>query len=150
LWLEVAKILYERKHYSSSELIYKNLLPSDANHRSFEITKDIRETALFQLARISSRENRYGDAIKHYQQLLQSNPYHGVTLINLGLALARENRHREAVDILTKADEHNTRGPKKAKALAAKGISLMELGDTIAAQAALEQSILYRPQDAPT
>lgn len=139
VWLEVGRIACKRRQYDNCKGIFSALLQAEPNNID----------VLFQLAKLESKLDNDKAAVDFYQQLLHLQPNHQSSLINLGLALARLNRHREAIQVLRSAIDTSS-GNRKAKALSIFATSLMASDDYAGAITAFKQSIEYRPRHAAT
>ena len=88
-------------------------------------------------------------ATQAYLAHVNAFPNHQASHINLGIALAEQERHSEAIEILQRAADI-TSGARKGKSLSLLGISLSASDRLEDAEAAFEKSIEFRPTNAPT
>ncbi len=99
---------------------------------------------LFNLAHIRELD---GDpaATEGYRRVLEVEPNHLPSLVNLGNALLVDEAHEEAAEIFRRAADAD---PRSGKAHAALGFALQRLGRIEAALAALERATELDPHDA--
>ncbi len=136
VWLEVAKRLRKDKKLKRA----LNLL-NDLEKKS---PQDI--SVLFQLARVRSSLNEQEKAIEIYRKILSLQSSHQLSRMNLGLLLADKKDFSAAVEEFTAAIDI-TSGRRKAKSLAARGSSYIELKKYQEAVLDFQKSIQYRPTD---
>lgn len=104
--------------------------------------KNVKEWYAIGIALIS--ENRYEEAIKYYDKILEINPNDEKALLNKGSVLIELDRIEEAIKYYEMIIEIN---PNNVKALASKGIALAHLQEYNDALVMIDKALLLDPDN---
>lgn len=104
--------------------------------------KNVKEWYAIGIALIS--ENRYEEAIKYYDKILEINPNDEKALLNKGSVLIELDRIEEAIKHYERIIEIN---PNNVKALASKGIALAHLQEYNDALVMIDRALLLDPDN---
>jgi len=104
--------------------------------------KNVKEWYAIGIALIS--ENRYEEAIKYYDKILEINPNDEKALLNKGSVLIELDRIEEAIKYYERIIEIN---PNNVKALASKGIALAHLQEYNDALVMIDKALLLDPDN---
>lgn len=104
--------------------------------------KNVKEWYAIGIALIS--ENRYEEAIKYYDKILEINPNDEKALLNKGSVLIELDRIEEAIKYYERIIEIN---PNNVKALASKGIALAHLQEYNDALVMIDRALLLDPDN---
>lgn len=104
--------------------------------------KNVKEWYAIGIALIS--ENRYEEAIKYYDKILEINPNDEKALLNKGSVLIELDRIEEAIKHYERIIEIN---PNNVKALASKGIALAHLQEYNDALVMIDKALLLDPDN---
>lgn len=104
--------------------------------------KNVKEWYAIGIALIS--ENRYEEAIKYYDKILEINPNDEKALLNKGSVLIELDRIEEAIKYYERVIEIN---PNNVKALASKGIALAHLQEYNDALVMIDRALLLDPDN---
>lgn len=131
--------LSRRQHYGEAVDVFASLSPEDRAALG----------SAFAYGYALRAQDRDEEALESYRQHVAAFPNHQAANINLGLLLAKLDRHVEALAVLHHAAEISS-GERRGKALSAQGSSLVELARYDEAIAVFKKSIEYRPNHSAT
>ena len=100
--------------------------------------------ALFQLASLRFRQNRFADALLHFDRAAKVRPNESMVWSNLGIVLLALSR---PADALASCDEALRLKPDHPEALAARGAALRALARPAEAAQSFERALALRPDD---
>ena len=104
-------------------------------------------TAHFNLGNLFLREpGRLAEAVTHYQEALQSDPFYPEGYVNLGIALGMQGKTREAIAMQRAALRLN---PRLVEARVQLGLALAAQGNQKEATAAFRTTLEDLPADSP-
>ncbi len=132
--LRLARIEQELGRPASAARRFEQLIAAGAE-------PSLLSQAHFELGNIRTRQERYEDAVSHYEHAITANPTLREAYVNLGTALGRLRRFAEAAAAARRALELD---PDDARSRAAEATALLLAGEDARVRLMLEQT-LERP-----
>ncbi len=129
--IELGRLERELGRVASAARRYEQLLDA-------EVTPAQQSLAHFELGNIRTAQERYEDALPHYQRAINRSPAFKQAYLNLGTALGRLGRFHEAALASRRALEID---PSDSRARAAEVTALLLAGDEARVRLMLEQTL---------